>query len=178
MNQSMNRRDLIVSGLVGIGSPGLMGFAKAPAKKARQKAQCADEELCAERQAQQTLPQSSDPLWTILHACKVGYNAKTGIYSLQPTPQVKAMVGRTVKVKGFTLPLDGSDKTSHFLIGVNTPVCFYHPPGDPNQVIEVVSDHPITWDDKPATVQGTFSLINNGEMGVFFKLIKARQVAS
>ncbi len=174
----MNRRHLLASGLLGMGGLGLMGLTKPPAKKPKVQVQCADEELCAERKAQQTLPQSGDPLWATLGACKVGYNAKTGLYSLQPTPQVKAMVGQIVKVRGFTLPLDGTDKTSHFLIGVNTPVCFYHPPGDPNQVIEVLSDRPITWDEKPATVQGTFSLINNGEMGVFFKLVKARQLQS
>ena len=171
----MNRRHLVTAGL-GLASLGLMGLTKQPVKGSGVPVQCADEELCAERKAQQVLPQSGDPLWSTLRACKVGYNAKTGIYSLQPTPQVKAMVGQVVKVKGFTLPLDGTDKTSHFLIGVNTPVCFYHPPGDPNQVIEVVSDRPITWDDKPATIEGTFSLINNGEMGVFFKMIKAKQV--
>lgn len=174
MTLDMNRRHLLTAGF-GLASLGLMGVTQRPAKKGPS-VQCADEELCAERQAQRNLPQSGDPLWSILRACKVGYDRKTGLYSLQPTPQVKAMVGQVVKVRGFTLPLDGSDKTSHFLIGVNTPVCFYHPPGDPNEVIEVVSDHPITWDDKPATIQGTFSLINNGEMGVFFKMIKARQV--
>ena len=169
----MNRRTLLGMGLVG--GLGLMALTKRPAKTTAP-VQCADQELCAERKAQQTLPQSTDPLWTTLRACKVGYNAKTGLYSLQPTPQVKAMVGQVVKVRGFTLPLDGNDKTSHFLIGVNTPVCFYHPPGDPNEVLEVQSDRPITWDDKPTTIQGTFSLINNGEMGVFFKLVKARQL--
>lgn len=171
----MNRRHLIAAGL-GLSGLGLMGLTKQPAKKSSVQVQCADQELCAERKAQQVLPQSGDPLWSTLGACKVGYNSKTGIYSLRPTDAVKAMVGSVVTVRGFTLPLDGSDKTSHFLIGVNTPVCFYHPPGDPNQVIEVVSDRPITWDDKPKTVQGTFSLINNGEMGVFFKIIKARQI--
>ena len=169
----MNRRSLLAS--LGIGSLGLMALTQPPAKK-KPPVQCADQELCSERQAQKTLPQSTDPLWTTLRACKVGYNGKTGLYSLRPTAQVKALVGQTVKVRGFTLPLDGTDKTSHFLIGVNTPVCFYHPPGDPNEVIEVVSDHAITWTDKPATVEGVFSLIDNGEMGVFFKMVKARQI--
>lgn len=170
-----DRRNFLTMAILGLGAAGLTGFTE---KKVTSKVpvQCADQELCAERKAQSTLPQSGDPMWTRLHACKVGYNDKTGIYSLQPTPDVKSMVGQTIRVKGFTLPLDGNDQTSHFLIGVNTPVCFYHPPGDPNEVIEVVSDHPITWDDRQTTMEGQFSLINNGEMGVFFKMIKARQI--
>ncbi len=81
-----------------------------------------------------------------------------------------------MRAKGFTLPLDGSDQTTHFLIGVNTPVCFYHPPGEPNEVIEVTSKQPVAWNDKLTTVEGTFSLINNGELGVFFRLTNAHQV--
>ena len=172
----IHRRDLIVSGVLGAASLGLMGLTRQMTKSSGAPIQCADQELCAERKAQRGLPQSSDPLWAILRACKVGYNAKTGIYSLVPTPQVKAMVGKTVRVRGFTLPLDGSDRTAHFLIGVNTPVCFYHPPGDPNEVIEVQTDRSIAWDEKPASVEGTFSLIDNGELGVFFKMVKAKQV--
>ncbi len=168
-------RRYIITAALGLGGLGLMGLTKQP-QKSSAPVQCADEELCEERKAQRTLPQSHDPFWTTLAACKVGYNSKTGLYSLEPTPAVKAMVGQVVKVKGFTLPLDGNDKTSHFLIGVNTPVCFYHPPGDPNQVIEVQSDHPITWDDKPATMEGTFALMNNGQMGVFFRMVKAKQI--
>jgi len=171
----MERRQLLNALFWGAGTFSLMGFREHTAKSGP-KVQCADQELCAERKAQAALPQSTDPLWSTLRACKVGYNNKTGLYSLQPTQDVKAMVGRTVRAKGFTLPLDGSDQTNHFLIGINTPVCFYHPPGDPNEVIEVVTEHPIVWTDKMTTVEGTFSLIQNGEMGVFFKLVKARQI--
>ncbi len=177
----IDRRRFIPAGLMALGSLtlgslGLMGFTRQTGQKAAGVAQCADRELCAERKAQQALPQSGDPLWATLRACKVGYNDKTGLYSLQPTAQVRAMVGQVVRIRGFTLPLDGTDKTAHFLIGINTPVCFYHPPGDPNEVIEVVTERPITWSEKPTTVEGAFSLIDNGEMGVFFKMIKARQV--
>ncbi|MEI9904797.1 MAG: DUF3299 domain-containing protein [Asticcacaulis sp.] len=91
-------------------------------------------------------------------------------------PRSRPLAGKTVRAKGFTLPLDGSDQTTHFLIGVNTPVCFYHPPGEPNEVIEVTSKQPVAWNDKLTTVEGTFSLINNGELGVFFRLTNAHQV--
>ncbi len=172
----IRRRDLLVPGLLGLGAVvGLTGFASR--KIAGSNAvQCADAELCGERQAQAALPRSGDPLWQTLRRCAVRYNGKTGLYSLEPTPEVKAMAGKVIRVRGFTLPLDGSDKTAHFLIGINTPVCFYHPPGDPNEVIEVSTDHPIDWTEKPATVEGTFGLMNNGEMGVFFRLTRARVV--
>lgn len=137
-----------------------------------------DPELRSERRAQAGLPRACDPLWDMMHKCKVGYDPKTGNYTLTPTPELTALEGKIVRARGFVLPLDGSDQTSHFLLGINTPVCFYHPPGEPNEVMEVMSVKPVTWNDKPMMMEGTFSKIDNGALGVFFRLDKARQVFS
>lgn len=134
------------------------------------------DELSGERAFQKTLPQSKDPLWPKLRACKVTYNAKTALYDLTPTPEVKAMAGQTLRVNGFVIPLDGLDMTKHFLIGINTPVCLFHPPGEPNEVIEVRSTRAVRWTDKAVTVEGVFGLIRNTEMGVFFTLGQAKPV--
>lgn len=155
----MKRRSLL-SGLLALP---LMGFT--------------DPELRAERQAQSGLPRSNDAIWPKLRACKVFFNNRNGLYSLLPTPEVKAMQGKILKIKGFMLPLDGLERSRHFLLGVNTPVCFYHPPGEPNEVIDVKSVKPVLWSEKPITIEGQFSLINNGEMGVFFALNQANLIA-
>ena len=169
----IRKRDLLVLGGLGVGGCALMGKLLL---SGRASSLCEDDIICQERRTQQNLPHSPDPIWPILKKCRVTLDRASGTYQLVPTPEVQAMAGKQVRVGGFVVPLDGSDQTKDFLIGVNTPVCFYHPPGDPNEVLEVQSDRPITWDDKPTTIQGTFSLIDNGEMGVFFKLVKARQL--
>lgn len=132
------------------------------------------DELKKERSYQNGLPRSADPIWPKLRACKVTFNNKTGLYGLTPTPEVKALAGQTVKIKGFILPLDGSDMTTHFLLGVNTPVCLFHPPGEPNEVIEVRSVKPVRWSENQMFMEGQFGLIKNAEMGVFFTLNKAK----
>ena len=86
------------------------------------------------------------------------------------TPEVKALAGQTITLNGFVLPLDGSDHTKHFLLTRRTPVCMFCPPGEPNEVTEVVAPHPIVWTDKIVTVTGPLSLINKGEKGIFFKI--------
>jgi uncharacterized protein len=133
-------------------------------------------ELSGERAYQRTLPRSGDPLWKTLSLAKVKFNEKTQLYSLTPTPEIRALVGKSIKVKGFIIPLDGLDMTKHFLIGINTPVCLFHPPGEPNEVIEVTSLKAVPWDDKPKTVEGVFNLMSNPEMGVFFAISKAKPV--
>src|SRR5260370_27248361 len=101
---------------------------------------------------QRTLPQVNDALWAKLINCKLDYNEENGVYSIQLTPDVKALDGRTVTLRGFVLPMDGSDRTQHFLISRNTPVCMYCPPGQPNEVVEVRSSRAITWTSKVVAV--------------------------
>ena len=168
----IRRRDMVVLGLLGMGGAGLLGRLLL---SARPQPLCEDQLECQERRSQQDLPKSDDPIWAILKKCQVSLDRQGGTYQLVPTPQVKALAGKQVQVKGFVVPLDGSDQTRDFLIGVNTPVCFYHPPGDPNELMEVNAASPISWIDKPTTIVGTFTLIQNNQMGVFFKLVDARE---
>ncbi len=135
---------------------------------------CQDRLVCQERHEQENLPHSADRIWPMLKACQVSYDKQTDSYALVPTPAVKALEGQRLRVSGFALPLDGTDQTKHFLIGVNTPVCFYHPPGDPNEIIEVLADQAVTWGNNPMAVEGTFTLIDNSQMGVFFRLTDAK----
>jgi hypothetical protein len=127
-----------------------------------------------EATAQKLLPKVRDTLWSKLIKCEVSYDDKKDVYSIQVTPEVKALDGQTVTVRGFVLPMDGSDRTKHFLISRNTPVCMYCPPGQPNEVVEVLSPKAIEWTDKITTVTGKLSLINDGEKALFFKIENAQ----
>jgi hypothetical protein len=124
-----------------------------------------------ERAAQARLPQSHDPLWQKFYACKIGYDNRKGFYSIALTPEVRAMAGKTVTLSGFVLPMDGSDRTKHFLLTRRTPVCMFCPPGEPNEVAEVIARHAVNWTDNMVTVTGTLALVNNGEKGIFFKIV-------
>ena len=123
-----------------------------------------------ERAIQLTLPRAQDPLWLKFAKCKIGYDNRSGLFNIAVTPDVRAIAGHTVTLSGFVLPLDGSDRTKHFLLTRNTPVCMFCPPGQPNEVVEVLSPHAIDWTDKLVTVTGPLALINNGEKGMFFKI--------
>ena len=126
-----------------------------------------------ERAAQDALPKSSNPLWSTLAQSKVSFSTKTGNFSIVLPPEVKALDGQTVTVSGFVLPMDGSDHTKHFLVTKNTPVCMFCPPGEPNEVVEVVSPQAVAWTNKMVSVTGKMSLINNGEKALFFKIAAA-----
>ena len=129
-----------------------------------------------ERSSQDQLPQSTDPLWGQLAHCPASFDNQTALYTITLAPEVKAMDGKTVTVNGFILPLDGSDKTRHFLLTRRTPVCMFCPPGAPNEVIEVTSKTAVNWADDMVTLRGRFTLVNDGEKAIFFALKDADKV--
>ncbi|MBV8191627.1 MAG: DUF3299 domain-containing protein [Alphaproteobacteria bacterium] len=123
--------------------------------------------------AQKLLPTVNDALWTKLTKCAVDYDNDKGTYSIRLTPEVKALDGKTITLRGFVLPMDGSDHTQHFLVSRNTPVCLYCPPGQPNEVVEVEAARAIPWTNKIVSVTGQLRLINDEEKALFFKIEKA-----
>lgn len=127
-----------------------------------------------EAAAQKWLPKAQDELWTKLAKCKVDYDFKSGIYTIHVTPEIKALDGKAITVRGFVLPMDGSDRTKHFLVSRNTPVCMFCPPGDPNEVVEVRAARAVDWTDKIVAVTGRLSLINEKEQGLFFRIDDAQ----
>ena len=121
-----------------------------------------------ERQVQGGLPQSKSPLWGKLGKCRVDYDSRRGLYSIDVTADTKTLDQQIIEANGFILPLDGADRTKHFLLSRRTPVCQFCPPGEPNEIIEVRSKAVLEWVDDPGTIKGKFKLVNDAEKGVFF----------
>lgn len=126
-----------------------------------------------ERQAQAKLPQGHSALWATLRMTKIGEDQARGIFTATHPPAVKALVGKTVSLAGFVMPLDAATKGTHFLLSKYTPVCAFCPPGGPNEVVEVTTARAIVYPTKLVTVTGQFALENNGDNGLFFKMAAA-----
>lgn len=127
-----------------------------------------------ERKAQDALPKSQHALWNTLTKTKIHLDKKQGLYSATYPDEVKALVGTEITISGFMLPLEATEKFTHFLLSKRTPTCAFCPPGEPNEIIDVWLEKPVKWDDNLIAVIGTFTLINNPEFGMFFKLDKAK----
>ena len=127
-----------------------------------------DGELSAERELQLTLPKANDPLWDTLRQTRVRIDGRTQAYRASHPPEVRRLAGQRVTLRGYMLPLETATKTAHFLISPYTPVCFFHPPAEPNEVVEVMLQRPIPAGYHLVEVSGTLSLIDDGEKGLFF----------
>lgn len=129
-----------------------------------------------ERNAQKTLPQSTDIMWKTLAACKIHLDPKHFAYSIRFTPEVKAMQGKELSISGFMLPLEATEKFNHFLLSKRTPSCSFCMPGEPNEIIEVFTQKPVKWDENIVTVKGVMHLTNNPESGLFFQMKESELV--
>lgn len=123
-----------------------------------------------ERKAQDKLPQANDDLWKTFGQCKVHLDPKKYTYSIDMTPEVKAMEGKSFTISGFMLPLEAKEQFTHFLLSKRTPTCPFCPPGEPNEIVEVFSKKPVKWEDDIVVVTGTMKFTSNPEMGLFFQM--------
>jgi hypothetical protein len=129
-----------------------------------------------ERKIQGGLPQSHDEMWAVFAKCKVHNDKKTFTYSIDLTPEVKEMDGKIFTISGFMLPLEPKEKFTHYLLSKRTPTCPFCPPGEPNEIVEVFSKKPVSWDEGIVVVTGTMKLTNNAENGLFFQMKDAESM--
>lgn len=93
-------------------------------------------------------------------------------------PEVKALDGKEIKVKGYMFPLDETDDQKQFLFGPFPLTCPFQYHVGPTLVIEVHADnHPIKFDYEPVTIKGTLELVaDDPEYSVFYRLKDAKEI--
>jgi hypothetical protein len=126
-----------------------------------------------ERSVQDTLAKAHDVLWDTLYKTKIEVDEKNGNYSAIFPNEVQKLNGQTIKISGFMLPLENSEKFTHFLLSKRTPTCFFCPPGEPNEIIEVYATKPTEWAEDLVTYEGKFELTRNKQTGIFFRMLNA-----
>lgn len=118
-------------------------------------------------QAQQTVS------WETLSQVKLTKSDNKFVPKFE-TP-VSSLKGRSIKLKGFMMPLDQASKQQHFILSAN-PVtnCFYCLPGGPETLVEVRTDKPVEFSYDPVEVSGTLELLTDDPMGMYYRLVDAK----
>jgi hypothetical protein len=132
------------------------------------------QEMTMERQAQLDLPMVRGGLWDTLRTTRISIDEQSQLYQASHSDAVRRLAGTRIKLRGYMLPLATDERTRHFLISPYTPVCFFHPPAEPNEVVEVRLDRAIPAGYHLVEVTGVLRLANDGEKGLFFVLEDAK----
>jgi hypothetical protein len=93
-------------------------------------------------------------------------------------PEVKALDGKEITIKGFMFPLDATEGQKQFLFGPFPVNCPFQYHVGPALVLEVHADeHPVTFSYDPVVLTGTLELVpDDPEYGTFYRLKSARQL--
>lgn len=83
---------------------------------------------------------------------------------------IKVLDGKKVRLQGFMLPLEQSEKQQHFLLSAYPPHCAYCLPGGPNTMVEVKTGKPVAFTFEPITLSGQFALMEGDASGLFYRL--------
>ena len=94
------------------------------------------------------------------------------------TPEVEALDGTQITIKGFMFPLDGTEEQESFLLGPFPMSCPYQYHVGPALVLEVHADgNPVTFTYDAVVMTGTLELVEDDpEYSVFYRLKDAKQV--
>ena len=92
-------------------------------------------------------------------------------------PEMEALDGTDVTIKGYIFPLEGTDKQKLFLFGPFPLSCPYQYHVGPALVIEVhAEDHPVKFDYDPVTLTGRLELVHDDpDYSVFYRLRDAKE---
>jgi len=93
-------------------------------------------------------------------------------------PEIQALNGKEIKIKGFMFPLDPTDNQTWFLFGPFPINCPYQYHVGPSLVLEAhADDHPVKFSYDPIILTGTLELVPlDTENQVFYRLRNARQI--
>ncbi|OUD14081.1 DUF3299 domain-containing protein [Thioflexithrix psekupsensis] len=88
-------------------------------------------------------------------------------------PELTALNGQIITVQGFMIPLEKTAGQKHFVLAMYPPSCFYCLPAGPEGIIEVLSQEAIPFSFDPLLISGRLVLLNDDEMGVFYRMEEA-----
>lgn len=87
---------------------------------------------------------------------------------------VRALDRQIVKVQGFMMPLDASERQHHFLLLAVPTTCSFCIPAGPEGLVEVRAKTPVRYSVDPVVVEGRLSVLDNDPYGLFYRLTEAQ----
>lgn len=114
--------------------------------------------------------------WSVLESTKeVARRDSYGSAYSAPeySPAVQALAGTRIKVSGYMLPLQNSERQSHFILLAYPRDCPFHMNPGPAQFLEVTTKTPVAFDYEIRNFEGVLELVGEDGSGTFYRLTGA-----
>ena len=90
-------------------------------------------------------------------------------------PEIKAMEGEIVRLKGYMYPLSAGEAHAGFLLSALPPSCPFCLPGSATTLIDIIAETPIRYVLEPIMLEGRLNLLRDDDTGLHYRLSEARQ---
>ncbi len=83
-----------------------------------------------------------------------------------------------IKIQGFMVPLGAAEFQSRFLLASVPPTCSFCTPGGPESMVEVIvqANKPVKYTLYSVTVEGDFWVMTDDPLGLYYRLVQAKEV--
>jgi hypothetical protein len=114
--------------------------------------------------------------WGML--ARVEYRTVNGHVGHLFSKAVAALDGKTVKLRGFLIPLDHGEKHSRFLLSASPRTCFECWAPGPQGWVEVIADVPVEDTYEQILVSGRFSVVGEDRDDLYYRVVDAVRVTN
>ncbi|MCY4591758.1 MAG: hypothetical protein OXE86_14595 [Alphaproteobacteria bacterium] len=98
------------------------------------------------------------------------------IFHREFTPEIKALGGTIVRLKGFMYPLTAGETHTGFLLSALPPSCPFCLPGSATTLVDIIASEPVRYVLEPVMLEGRLVLLEDDITGLYYRLTEARQV--
>lgn len=95
----------------------------------------------------------------------------------QFSKEILALDQQPVRIAGFMMPLDMTEKQRHFLLSAVPASCPFCMPAGPEAIVEVTSKQPVKFGFDPIIMSGKLSLLKSDQSGMLYRMSDAESVA-
>lgn len=113
--------------------------------------------------------------WRALEESAQALEGRDFLYA-KTLKETRKLEGRKVAFYGYIYPLEPGPKQVHFLLNSQPHLCQFHAPSHSGRMLEVFMAEPIPFTMQPVLLTGTFSIPQDKETGINFRLQEAGQV--
>ncbi len=89
---------------------------------------------------------------------------------------LRALDGERVRIKGFMYPLEAGETHDKFLLAALPPACPFCLPGNAKTLVDVHCDRPVGYTMEPVILEGRFTLLDEDDTGLYYRLSEAGPV--
>lgn len=113
--------------------------------------------------------------WSALSDVK--FTKQSGKYIVTFGEELQKLDGKTIKLDGFIMPLEQAPKQKNFIL-TKMPFssCFFCGEEDATSLVEIRAVEAVEFGYTPIIMQGKLELLKDDPMGMFYRIVDAKQV--